>query len=100
MSFPGFKTTEIVNQDWEESVFAEKLERKFLLVVFRMDKFENEYLYKVSYWNMPYADRVEAKRVWEETKRLAAIDAMNLPKSSDSRVAHRSEEHTSELQSH
>ena len=53
-----------------------------------MDKFENEYLYKVSYWNMPYADRVEAKRVWEETKRLAAIDAMNLPKSSDSRVAH------------
>jgi len=88
MSFPGFKTTEIVNQDWDESVFAEKLERKFLLVVFRMDKYEDEYLYKVSYWNMPYADRIEAKRVWEETKRLAAIDARNLPKSTDSRVAH------------
>ena len=88
MSFPGFRTSEIVNQDWEDSVFAEKLERKFLLVVFRMDAYENEYLYKVSYWNMPYIDRMEAKRVWEETKRLAAINARNLPRSRDSRVAH------------
>jgi DNA mismatch repair protein MutH len=88
MSFPGFRTSEIVNQDWDHSVFAEKLERKFLLVVFRMDENENEFLYKVSYWNMPYADRMEAKRVWEETKRLAAIDAKKLPKSTDSHVAH------------
>jgi DNA mismatch repair protein MutH len=88
MSFPGFRTSEIVKEDWDNSVFAEKLEKKFLLVVFRADEYDNEYLYKVSYWNMPYRDRMEAKRVWEETKRLAGIDAKNLPKSADSRVAH------------
>ena len=88
MSFPGFKTSEIVKEDWDDSVFAEKLEKKFLLVVFRTDEYDNEYLYKVSYWNMPYRDRMEAKRVWEETKRLAGIDAKKLPKSADSRVAH------------
>ncbi len=88
MSFPGFKTSEIVNQDWDESIFAEKLERKFLLVIFRMHEDGDEYLFKVAYWNMPYADRMEAKRVWEETKKLAAIDARYLPKSNDSRVAH------------
>ncbi len=88
MSFPGFRTSEIVKEDWDDSVFAEKLEKKFLLVVFRADEYDNEYLYKVSYWNMPYRDRMEAKRVWEETKRLAGIDAKNLPKSADSRVAH------------
>jgi hypothetical protein len=88
MSFPGFRTSEIVKEDWDDSVFAEKLEKKFLLVVFRADEYDNEYLYKVSYWNMPYRDRMEAKRVWEETKRFAGIDAKKLPKSADSRVAH------------
>jgi len=88
MSFPGFRTSEIVKEDWDDSVFAEKLEKKFLLVVFRADEYDNEHLYKVSYWNMPYKDRMEAKRVWEETKRLAGIDAKKLPKSADSRVAH------------
>jgi len=88
MSFPGFRTTEIINQEWDESIFAEKLERKFLLVIFRMDKRGDEYLDKVAYWNMPYEDRMEAKRVWQETKRRAAIDAKSLPKASESHVAH------------
>lgn len=88
MSFPGFKTLEIVNQDWEESNFAEKIERKFLLVIFKPDEDGVERLLKVAYWNMPYSDRMEAKRVWEETKKRAAIDAKNLPRATESNVAH------------
>ena len=88
MSFPGFKTLEIINEDWEESGFAEKIERKFLFVIFKTDENGVERLFKVAYWNMPYQDRVEAKRVWEETKRRAAIDAKNLPGASESHVAH------------
>ena len=88
MSFPGFKTLEIISEDWEDSGFAEKIERKFLFVIFKTDENGVERLFKVAYWNMPYEDRVEAKRVWEETKRRAAIDAKNLPGASESHVAH------------
>jgi DNA mismatch repair protein MutH len=88
MSFPRFKTLEIINEYWEDSGFAEKIERKFLFVIFKPDENGVERLFKVAYWNMPYQDRVEAKRVWEETKRRAAIDAKNLPGASESHVAH------------
>jgi hypothetical protein len=37
---------------------------------------------------MPYVDRLEAQRVWEETKARVAIDATNLPRQKDSYVAH------------
>jgi len=88
MSFPGFKYLEIVNQDWEESSFFEKLESRFLFIVFRDDEMGVERLSRVFYWNMPYEDRVEAQRVWEETKFRVAHDARDLPKGSDSNVAH------------
>jgi DNA mismatch repair protein MutH len=88
MSFPTFHYLEIVNQEWEDSSFFEKLERKFLFIVFREDDSGNERLQRVFYWNMPYQDRREAQRVWEETKRRVAIDARTLPRSSESSVAH------------
>lgn len=88
MSFPGFKFLEIVNESWEESNFFEKLEKKFLFIVFRADSTGVEHLEKVVYWNMPYEDRVEARRVWEETKRRVKIDTTSLPKQNESRVAH------------
>jgi DNA mismatch repair protein MutH len=88
MSFPGFDYMEIVNEDWEDSSFFEKLEHKFLLVIFREDEDGVDRLFKVAYWNMPYEDRMEAKRVWEETKKRVSIDARNLPKMSESTVAH------------
>jgi len=88
MSFPGFRTIEIIDQEWDESSFAEKLERKFLLVIFQTRTDGVEVLHKVAYWNMPYQDRMEAKRVWEETKKRAAIDAKNLPRATESYVAH------------
>ena len=88
MSFPGFKYLDIVNENWEDSSFFEKLEHKFLLVIFREDECGVERLIKTAYWNMPYDDRMEAKRIWEETKRRVALDASDLPKMSESNVAH------------
>jgi DNA mismatch repair protein MutH len=88
MSFPNFKYVDIINEDWEDSVFFERLERKFLFVVFRTGNDKIERLEKVAYWNMPYSDRMEARKVWEETKRRVAYDATKLPTSRESRVAH------------
>lgn len=88
MSFPSFKFMKIINEQWEDSSFFEKLEKKFLFVIFYEDSDGIERLAKAMYWNMPYPDRMEAKRVWEKTKLQCQVDAKNLPKSSDSLVAH------------
>jgi DNA mismatch repair protein MutH len=88
ISFPYFKYLEIINEDWEDSVFFEKIERKFLWVVLDTNENQEYYLKKVVYWNMPYKDRLEAEKVWGETKRRVAIDSSNLPKESENRVAH------------
>jgi DNA mismatch repair protein MutH len=88
MSFPGFKFLEIVNEHWEESSFLEKLERKFLFVIFGTSSSGEEIFKRTLLWNMPYSDLVEAQRVWEDTKRRVAIDATDLPKTSESHVAH------------
>lgn len=88
MSFPGFRFLDIVKQEWEDSSFFEKLEKKFLFVVFREGEDGLERLERVAFWNMPYEDRVEAQRVWEDTKRRVAIDASDLPGLTESPVAH------------
>lgn len=88
MSFPGFKFMSIIEEAWEDSSFFQKIESKFLFVVFAERPDGTETLHKASYWNMPHTDRLEAERVWKETKKRVAIDASNLPKSSESNVAH------------
>lgn len=88
MSFPGFKFLEIVHEEWGDSSFLEKLERKFLFVVFRTTSEGQEIFERALLWNMPHIDLLEAQRVWEDTKRRVAIDATDLPKTSESRVAH------------
>ena len=88
MSFPAFKCKELVSQDWEDSDFSYQVETKFLFVVFKADSNGEDRLEKVMYWNMPYEDRLEAKRVWEDARMRLAIDARDLPKRKDSKVAH------------
>lgn len=88
LSFPNFRYMEIVNQEWEDSSFCERLERRFLFVVFRKDKLGFERLEKVFYWNMPFADREEARRVWEETRLRVSVNARWLPGARESHVAH------------
>lgn len=67
ISFPTFIYEEIVNEDWDDSNFKDILEHKFLFVFFQ---FENKQLIlrKVKFWNMPYADILEAEKVWAKTK--------------------------------
>ena len=88
MSFPGFKFMEIIHEHWEDSRFFEKIESRFLFGIFREGPDEVERLDKVAYWNMPYEDRLEAKRVWEDTKARVAVDSSNLPKIGESPIAH------------
>ncbi len=88
MSFPGFKYMEIIDEQWEDSLFFAKIEQKFLFVIYRYGEDGVLRLQKVKYWNMPYADRKEAHRVWEDTKRRVALNAKDLPKSLESSVAH------------
>lgn len=89
MSFPNFRYMEIVDESWEDSTFNAKLARKFFFVVFKEDKVGALRLYKVMFWNMPYDDRVEAKRVWQATKhQIANGKAEKLPGAKESHVAH------------
>ena len=71
VSFPNFKYEEIINEEWDESNFKDILEHKFLFVFFQ---FENKKLVlrKVKFWNMPYADILQAEKVWEETKNIVS----------------------------
>lgn len=71
ISFPNFKYEEIVNENWDDSNFKDILEHKFLFVFFQ---FENEQLVlrKVKFWNMPYADILEAEKVWAKTKYIVS----------------------------
>ena len=88
MSFPTFDYMKIGAEDWEASSFFEKIERKFLFVVFQEGDDHVERLVAAEYWNMPYEDRLEAKRVWEDTKRRVGVDASDLPTSKESRIVH------------
>jgi DNA mismatch repair protein MutH len=71
ISFPTFKYEKIVNEEWDDSNFKDILEHKFLFVFFQ---FENKQLVlrKVKFWNMPYADILEAEKVWLKTKELVS----------------------------
>ena len=101
ISFPAFKFEELCNEsDWELSAFNQMLEKRFLFVFFKINDDEQLVLEKALFWNMPYEDREEAKKVWNETislikaghivKEITAngIYKTYFPKSSENRVAH------------
>lgn len=68
MSFPAFKYTELVNQEWETSELRESLEStKYLFFIFKMEN--NEYVFKgIKLWNMPELTlEKEVKEMWTKT---------------------------------
>lgn len=70
MSFPTFKFTELVNEEWEDSYMYELFSStKFLFVVYQEDE-NGEYVFDhAQFWNMPYDDlEKEVKQVWNKTK--------------------------------
>lgn len=100
LSFPAFEYESIVKEDsWELSEFNGMLEKRFLFVFFKMTE-QGLLLNKVLFWNMPYADRQEAKSVWLKMKQLIIdghiikkLEPSNIrrtyfPRKTESKVAH------------
>lgn len=72
MSFPTFKFTELVNEEWEESDFYNLLSStKFLFVVYQENDNGKFVLDHAQFWNMPVDDLDnEVRGVWEKTKEV------------------------------
>ena len=72
MSFPTFKFTEIIKEDWEDSTFRNYLEdTRFFFVVY---KYDNQGLLRLKgcqFWNIPYNDlENDVKSVWSKTREI------------------------------
>ena len=100
MSFPAFKFKELVEEEWEDSVFGNYLrETRFLFVVYKFDENNQLNLSGCQFWNIPYEDlEVEVKSVWERTvdvlkkgleiNIVGGIKYNNFPKASENKVSH------------
>ncbi len=99
MSFPAFKFTEIIKEEWETSELRNMLEpTKFMFVVFRENQLEEYVFDQVMFWNIPVEDLKEVQKVWNRTCNIiregvklapnGKITRNNLPKQSENRVAH------------
>ncbi len=99
ISFPTFEYQELVETDWEDSAFKNILESKFFFVFYQFEG-ESLILRKVKFWNMPHADVLEAKKVWEEMVKTVShgeivkevtnkgIRKTFFPKKSTNRISH------------
>ena len=100
MSFPTFKFKELVEEDWDDSIFGNYLrETRFLFVVYKFDQFKELHLKGCQFWNIPYKDlEGDVRDVWEKTKKVLETGVKvevrsgrhynNFPKSSDNPVCH------------
>lgn len=91
MSFPTFKYTEIINENWLDSELYETFSTtKYLFMIYQyLD--ENTLIFKKAmFWNVPEKDlNTEIKRVWEDTvKKIRNNEYDNLPKISESPILH------------
>ena len=99
ISFPTFEYQELVETDWEDSDFKNILESKFFFVFYQFEG-KNLILRKVKFWNMPYSDIVEAKKVWQEMVKTVSNGAIvkevtekgvrktYFPKKTENKVSH------------
>jgi DNA mismatch repair protein MutH len=69
VSFPAFEFIQIYNESWRESELKYLTEKKFLFLFFKNNG--NEYVFdKAKFWNMPFTDRNEVRKVWLKTKKV------------------------------
>jgi len=100
MSFKTFKFNEIINEQWEDSyMFNLFSTTKFMFIIFKYNS-NNELVFnKIKFWNMPYNDLLEFKKVWEKTKKILingliihispnGYQKNNFPKRKDSPIGH------------
>lgn len=91
MSFPPFKYTEIVNENWETSKLYETFSStKYLFIIYQYTDDNTLIFKKAMFWNVPANDlNTEIKRVWEETvNKIKNNEYNNLPKTSESPILH------------
>lgn len=85
MSFPYFKFEDLLNESWAESSFKSVLERKYLIVFFRMAG-KKLVLEKARFWNMPYEDIIQAKQVWLRTRKILSNGEIVLGRKGKNRI--------------
>lgn len=100
MSFPNFKFKELVQEEWDDSVFGTYLrETRFLFVVYKFNDNGELILKGSKFWNIPYHDlEFEVKSVWERTKKVLIEGVQlryngncttnNFPKATENPVCH------------
>ena len=91
MSFPAFKYTEIVKENWIDSKLYETFSTtKYLFIVYQYTHDGKLILKKAKFWNVPEKDlNTEIKRVWEETqKRIRNREYDNLTRITESPILH------------
>jgi DNA mismatch repair protein MutH len=98
LSFPYFKYIDIINEEWESSTLKNQfLDKKFFFVIYQYiqktpkEQYSDDFLIlkDTMFWDMPFDDLEEAKRVWEETKlRIRQDKCNNLPQITESSVLH------------
>ena len=65
ISFPAFKYEDILEEEWETSLFYRQISRKFMFVFFKEQEDSTYVLEKVSFWNMPQQDLDKVEEVWD-----------------------------------
>ena len=91
MSFPAFKYTKIVNEEWLDSELYETFSTtKYLFMIYQYIDDNTLIFKKAMFWNVPEKDlNSEIKNVWETTvQRIKNNEYNNLPKISESPILH------------
>lgn len=91
MSFPPFKYTEIVNEEWLDSELYETFSTtKYLFMIYQYIDDNTLIFKKAMFWNVPEKDlNSEIKNVWETTvQRIKNNEYDNLPRISESPILH------------
>lgn len=91
MSFPAFKYTEIVNEDWYNSKLYETFSTtKYLFMIYQYTDDGTLIFKKAMFWHVPAKDlNSEIRRVWEETvERIKKNKYNNLPRITESPILH------------
>lgn len=91
MSFPTFKYTEIVKENWLDSELYETFSTtKYLFMIYQYLDEDTLIFKKAMFWNVPEKDlNTEIKRVWENTvEKIKNNEYNNLPKISESPILH------------
>lgn len=100
MSFPTFKFTDLILEEWEDSdLYNTLVNYQFLFIIFQKSKGSSDYvLQNILFWSMNDKDLNECKTIFEKTKKVIFEGVKvtkfgnkyinNFPKQRESKVMH------------